>query len=906
MFESTELVKNNKSRLKNSPHLFSISRELFEINEDTNFNESWEIINKEDNSSSKNKSEKTFELMVSASKDAIVMINNNGKVSFWNKAAEKIFGYTEEEILNKDLHKILAPKYLRVASMNGFEKFRQTGSGNEIGKTLELSALRKNGEEFPIELSLSAFQIENEWNSIGVVRDISERKEKEEKIKQQAAFVNNNPAPVLKSNKEGIILEANPSAKEIHGSELINKNISTIFPYFNKMLLQDFKKNHFAQFEEFINDKAFLITVKEDSNTNAYYFYGSDITEKKRVEAELRESEVKFKSLVQNSSLGIYRSNKSGEILFANPALLHMLGYKTIDELREEKKAIDLYVDPEEREIFQSILGEEGTIFDFETKLKRRDGAEILVKESSKQIKNLVNKDIIYQGVIHDISQQKKDEVQIKKLHRAIEQSSVSVVITDSEGNIEYVNPKFEDVTGYTSAEAIGVNPRILKSGEQNSEIYKNLWDTITSGNVWKGEFHNKKKNGELFWEAATISPVKDENGIITNFVAVKEDITESKLMIEKLKENEEMLEVTTEASEDAFYRLSFDNMNYDYMHPNIEKLTGYSPQEINFSSILEKIEENNKPISTENLINLRNEKEDEIRVLDYLIKTKNGELKWLADRSYPWYDNSGNIKGSIGVLTDLTKRKEIEKKLFDAKEDAESASNMKTEFINQISHEVRTPLNIILSFIELLKDDLKEKIGEEEFENLNIIDANGRRLIRTIDSVLNLSEIHSGNYEPVFEDVNLFDEVLDHIYNEYRLPAEEKSLKFTLLNNVKHTLISVDKYSITQIFSHLIDNSIKFTNSGNVEISLTSSSGKLVVRISDTGIGISEKYLSKIFNSFTQEEHGATRRYEGNGIGLALVKQYCDLNNITIKITTLKSKGTTIQLVFNNSKIDN
>jgi len=125
-------------------------------------------------------------------------------------------------------------------------------------------------------------------------------------------------------------------------------------------------------------------------------------------------------------------------------------------------------------------------------------------------------------------------EEQVRKLTRAVEQSPAMVVITDTEGRIEYVNPKFTSLTGYTSDEVLGKNPRFLKSGEQASEFYKQLWTTILAGHEWQGEFHNRKKNGELFWELSSISPVRDRDGNITHFVAVNEDTTERKLLEEE------------------------------------------------------------------------------------------------------------------------------------------------------------------------------------------------------------------------------------------------------------------------------------------------------------------------------------------------------------------------------------
>jgi PAS domain S-box-containing protein len=141
-----------------------------------------------------------------------------------------------------------------------------------------------------------------------------------------------------------------------------------------------------------------------------------------------------------------------------------------------------------------------------------------------------------------DITELKQSEEKIRKLSIAVEQSPSSIVITNIKGDIEYVNTKFTDVTGYTFKEAIGKNPRVVKSGKQPPEIYKQLWETIASGNEWRGELQNKKKNGELYWEFASISPIKNNNGEITHFIAIKEDITKRKQIEEVLKLNDERL----------------------------------------------------------------------------------------------------------------------------------------------------------------------------------------------------------------------------------------------------------------------------------------------------------------------------------------------------------------------------
>ena len=139
--------------------------------------------------------------------------------------------------------------------------------------------------------------------------------------------------------------------------------------------------------------------------------------------------------------------------------------------------------------------------------------------------------------ILNDMTEQKQAEQEREKFRQAIEQSPLSVVITDPNGDIEYVNPKFVEITGYTLKEVTGKNPRILKSGEQSEAYYKKLWETITAGQEWSGEFHNKRKDGSLFWEAASISPIKNSEGDITHFLGIKEDITEDKKTRERLEQ---------------------------------------------------------------------------------------------------------------------------------------------------------------------------------------------------------------------------------------------------------------------------------------------------------------------------------------------------------------------------------
>lgn len=170
----------------------------------------------------------------------------------------------------------------------------------------------------------------------------------------------------------------------------------------------------------------------------------------------------------------------------------------------------------------------------FETMHRHREG-HVFAVEITSRAERMDGRDLFFCR-LRDVSDRPGGDTEIRKLSAAVEQSPASVVITDVEGRIEYVNPKFTRVTGYSVAETIGQNPRILKSGSQSAAVYRELWQTIKAGQEWRGEFHNQKKNGELFWEYASISPIRSPLGVITHFVAVKEDITERKLAEEKLQ----------------------------------------------------------------------------------------------------------------------------------------------------------------------------------------------------------------------------------------------------------------------------------------------------------------------------------------------------------------------------------
>lgn len=251
---------------------------------------------------------------------------------------------------------------------------------------------------------------------------------------------------------------------------------------------------------------------------------------KEKINIALTGSEEKYRSLVENLLEGLY-TIQDDKIIFCNKKFADLFGYDDANDLIG--RAIMELVTPESHALVQEMIDrhKKGDLerAQYEFHGIKKDGTVILLESLGGRIH--INGKMAIQGAMRDISKIHASEENLRKLSRAVDQSPVSILITNLEGVIEYVNPVFEKTSGYSRKELIGHNPRIMKSGHTPDMDYKKLWQTITDGKEWKGEFLNKKKNNELYWESASISPIKDIKGIITHFLGIKEDITLRKQM---------------------------------------------------------------------------------------------------------------------------------------------------------------------------------------------------------------------------------------------------------------------------------------------------------------------------------------------------------------------------------------
>jgi two-component system cell cycle sensor histidine kinase/response regulator CckA len=263
--------------------------------------------------------------------------------------------------------------------------------------------------------------------------------------------------------------------------------------------------------------------------------------ELERATRELRDSEERYRSLFEQAPIGIYRTTPDGRVLLANPALVRMLGYPSLEKLQRRNLEEEGFQPGQLRRRFKEMLEEHGEIRGFEGFWTRKDGAPIQVQENARAIRDDDGVIMYYEGTVEDITARKQAERGQRRLATAIEQAAEAVVITDPRGAIEYVNPAFERITGYGREEVVGKNPRILKSGRVPDATYGELWRTIGAGKVWSGRLINRRKDGTLYEEEMTISPIRDEQGTLINYVAVKRDVSREVALQQALAQAQKM-----------------------------------------------------------------------------------------------------------------------------------------------------------------------------------------------------------------------------------------------------------------------------------------------------------------------------------------------------------------------------
>ncbi len=492
--------------------------------------------------------------------------------------------------------------------------------------------------------------------------------------------------------------------------------------------------------------------------------FSRDITARKEAEDQLRKSEQEYRRIFENVANIFFEASLDGKLINITPSVEQITKYKREKMIGQPMEAF--YFNPSVRDSLLKELYTKGEILEHELDVKDMDGSAIPCSLNTKIIYDEEGKPERIVGSITDLRRRKLAEKQIRQLSTALQQSPVSVIITDTDTRILYVNDSFSRFSGLKPQELIGKNPFEITRGQVPLKRYTDLWETVRDGNVWKGELEYIKRDAEKVWLSITVSPVFDENDRPINFIAILEEITERKLAEQHLRK---------------------------------------------------------------------------------------------------------------------------------AKEEAEKSDHLKSSFLANMSHEIRTPMNAILGFSSLLKEGTLEK--EQSDYYIDIINSKGRDLLRIISDIIDISRIEAGDLYIKMEPVEVFPFIRE-IYREFKEDTQVKSrsnLQFRL--NVpepeKKMIVNTDPSRMKQVFVNLIQNALKFTSDGFVELGFeTSDKNEIRFYVRDSGIGIPEDKQKIIFDRFRQIDDSNTREYGGTGLGLAICKNLLELMGTRLSLESVEGQG--------------
>jgi PAS domain S-box-containing protein len=838
----------------------------------------------------------------------ILIINPlNKRIISANNAACRFYGWSRSELTK-----------MKISDINILPE-------DELAKEMELARKQKksyfsfkhqiaDGSIRDVEVSSGPVILKGKHLLYSVIKDVTEKKQYEEMFKQ--SFLISPDSISINRIRDGAYVDINNTFTKLTGytrDEVIGKSSEDLGIWANvndktKLVKTLGKGEEVLNLETQFRSKDGTIKtglmsaiIMDVSGEKCILSITRDITERIKFEQDLRISEEKFSKVFKISpdSINITRL-KDGVYLDINDGYTALTGYTREDVIGKSAVELNVWVSVEDRSKLVYELTEKGKITNFEAHFRIKNGSIRTGLVSANLIEIEGEKCILI--IVRDITERKlADEALKRHAHEMwwlMKSMANAFVVWDSvfdeSGNFVdfkfgYFNDAYSKVSGLKLEDV--QEKRVSEVWPTTEQSWYDIYGEVAKTGIPKTfEMYHAPTKGIYLCNA--YRPWNTPDRICVVF----EDVTDKKVAEEALRESEERFHLIFEKSGAAMLLLDPETGNIIDANTAASAFYGYTRHE--FCSM--KVTELNT-INDEDLRRLRTQSlkgQQNYFVLDQKLKSQ--EIKTVETYTSPM-----NINGKIyifSIIHDITERIKAEQALLEAKNKAEVSEELKSAFLAQMSHEIRSPLYRILGYVSLIKDFInssKIKTDEEIKDYFGSIDLSSSRLTRTIDSILNMSELQTQSYHSSFGNVNLYD-LIKRLYKEYQVQADLKNIHFNFVCRTKNSVVYCDEYSVTQILANLIDNALKYTQQGNVTIILDRNDKQgFFIEVRDTGIGISKDFLNQLFAPFTQEEIGYTRKFDGNGLGLALVKNYCDINNATVKVESEKGKGSIFRITF-------
>ena len=470
---------------------------------------------------------------------------------------------------------------------------------------------------------------------------------------------------------------------------------------------------------------------------------------------------------------------------------------------------------------------------------------------------------------------------------------------TDAAGRITYVNDRFCAIAGYSREELLGQNHRLLKSGEHTEAFYRGMWQVVARGGIWQGEVCNRRKNGELYWVQATVAPlIAPDDGGLLGYVSIRTDITLQKQAELEARRAEGYLRAILDCLGEGVYTLDRQG-RLKYLNAEGERLLGYSFEELAGKKLHDIIHHHrpdgsNLP-AAECPIHLSMREGKIYRSENELLFRKDGSPLPVKLTGVP-LPGDGAFGASVAAFSDRRLSAETERRLREAKEEAEAAARLKADFLAVMSHEIRTPLNGVIGMADLLLDTL---LDAEQSEFVRTIKSSADHLLELIGDILDYSKLEAGALEleeGSFAVRPLIDACLDLVAPRLR------DRPVTLASRVDPAVPLAqlgDPVRVRQILLNLLGNAAKFTTRGEIEllVVLAGQGDWLEFSVRDTGVGIPPDALARLFKPFTQADASTTRKFGGTGLGLAICKKLAEAMDGEILVDSMPGCGATFTL---------
>jgi PAS domain S-box-containing protein len=613
-----------------------------------------------------------------------------------------------------------------------------------------------------------------------------------------------------------------------------------------------------------------------------------DATGRHKAEQELRKSEERFRDLLENLPIGIYRATAEGRILIANPAMARLLGYVSVDELTEgrpERSALEAGFDRAAR---QARLERDGEILGYEAVWTRRDGQQIAVRENVRVVRDEGGSILYQEGAVEDVSQRKTAEDALAEasstLEAVIRQSPLAIITVDADGTVRSWNPSAERLFGWTEAEVLRTTLPVVPDPERC------VRDALRGKSLAGSECRGIRRDGSLVETTLWTALLTDASGEARGMVAMVADNSRRKEDEARLRESEERYRDLFQNANDIVVSTDLGG-NFTSANKAAEQATGYTRAELlamNMAGLLAPGEDQR----AREIIGAMLAGSPPGRY-ELTVTAKDGKWIPLEITSRLLFED-GRPTAIQSIARDIAERKQWEQRVeeyareLSRKNDelslalaaAQEAAEAKSCFLANMSHEVRTPMNGVIGMADVL---LTTSLDEEQRGYAATIKNSAEALLVLINDILDTSRIEAGKLELR---VGPFDprELAARVVAMLEPQAQRKGLKLScsVSEPMPRTLVG-DEVRLRQVLAKLAGNAVKFTERGEVRIELqlleqVGGDARLRCTVEDTGIGISEEQRGRLFAHFSQADNSTTRKYGGAGLGLAMSKQLVEM----------------------------